>query len=245
MKKLLIVACSIVLLCHARLILAAQNIDELSINEAYIQYKVAIPDADIRNDKITVEKGIQQLFWDEENLKAEGPVKNRMKDGEWKIYYAGTQGKIIKARGSYTQNKRHGQWVTFSEKGNVLFKLNYKNDMLDGVLNEFNEAGVPVSEIFYKNDIIDGTFKQYYPDGNPKEISMYSKGKKDGTENLFYSNGKRMSVGEYKNGSKTGLWKYYYNSGKRKSEGHYKNGKKTGKWRIYDENEKLANTEDF
>lgn len=245
MKKLLIAVCSIVLLCHARFISADQNFDYLSIDEANIQYKVTIPDLDIQNDKITVEKGIQKFFWDEEDLKAEGPVKNSLKEGEWKLYFEGTHGKTVKAKGSYVQDKRHGQWISFSENGNVLFKLNYKNGMLDGVLNEFTESGVPVSEIIYKNNIIDGTFKQYYPDGNPKEISMYSKGKKNGTENLFYPNGKRMSVGEYKNGTRDGLWKYYYNTGKRKSEGRYKNGKKSGKWRIYDENEKLANTEDF
>lgn len=124
MKKIFICIFSLILLCHASLIIADQNSDESQYNSNTFQ--VITPDYDIADDEITIDKGIQKFFWDKNNLKAEGPVKNRQKEGFWSIYFNETEGKALKAQGSYLRNERNGQWILYHENGKTLSRQTYK-----------------------------------------------------------------------------------------------------------------------
>lgn len=199
---------------------------------------------ELENFQITEKSGSFSIAEAGGAIKAEGIVKNSQKNGDWKIFYEGSDGKDIFSRGEYRSDKKTGLWVYYYPNGKTRLKVNYRDGKLNGPIFEFSEDGIPLSEIMFKNNLKDGVYRLYYNNGNPKEISMYSKDKKEGTENLYYPNGKRSSIGQYKKGMKDGLWRYFDETGKRKSDGHYKKDEKTGKWRIYDENEKVVNTED-
>lgn len=244
MKKILIIS-MIILSVYALQLAADEIIDKPGEEFSSNKIQMIIPDEDIQNDDIETGNGIHRVYWSKNSLKTEGTVRNGMKEGEWTIFFEDSEGKIIRAKGSYLKNNLHGQWITYYKDGRVQSRQTYLHGKLNGIYYQFSENGVPIAEITFKKGIKNGVYKQYYPDGKPKEISMYANDIKHGTENLFYPNGKRISIGIYQNGARDGLWKFFHDNGKRKYLGRYKNGKKTGQWKIFDENDKQISVSDF
>src|SRR5271169_6442056 len=91
------------------------------------------------NVKITGTPGAQyKLFWSDKSLRAEGPVVSGMKNGLWKFYNKGTNGKGIMA------------------------EVPFKNDLIDGEVKEYYPAGRLQSKTKYKNGIMNGSLMTFY-----------------------------------------------------------------------------------
>ena len=145
---------------------------------------------ELAEDVIDIKNGHFILYWSPEIIRAEGPVSNHQKDGEWKYYYNDSNDKTVKKVGVYRSGLKQGQWITYYRDGRIMKKESFRNDELNGAVFVYTPEGIPLSEVWYRNGKKHGVYREYYPDGKPKEISMYTDDKKNGTENLYYTTGK-------------------------------------------------------
>lgn len=121
-----------------------------------------------------------------------GPWRQRTKDGVEQISYVA--GKIsgpytafyrdgaIKERGSLTDKKKIGNWITYAPDGTKLEQVSYVNDKLEGPA------------------------VKYFPDGKNAETKSYHVGKLDGKFTSFHETGAKAEEGDYLNGQKVGHW---------------------------------------
>jgi antitoxin component YwqK of YwqJK toxin-antitoxin module len=60
--------------------------------------------------------GFGGIYYDDENIEAEGKVKGGKAIGEWKFYYYGGK---IKRKGKYIEGKMEGSWIYYNYDGSV------------------------------------------------------------------------------------------------------------------------------
>lgn len=191
------------------------------------------------------------LFEGEEIKYPNGTIKELSK---WKSYY------ITEIK----NNKRNGVSIKYDKNGEVIWKGNFKDNLLDGPFKNYGERWI--KEGMYKNDLIEGevlsidkkdgsTIKEFYrngllegekiyynPDGSIDEIYEYKKGKLNGTSKKFREEGKIYEVLEWKDDEKNGKYIKYDSEGRIEEMEEYKNGmidgvaKKFSKGKIISEN---------
>lgn len=93
--------------------------------------------------------------------------------------------------GEFANGAKHGEWLTFSKKGNLIRKINYKNGILDGAV-----------QIFFLT-------------GKPKLTGKFSDGQKVEEWNYFNAKGKLIMQGNYDANKPTGTWSIYDKKGKK------------------------------
>ena len=148
----------------------------------------------------------------------------------------------------------NGEKISYLPDGSKYTSKHYKNDQLDGPLQEFDPGGalayqvnfeddnavsytyigkdgknVPDIPIAYKN----GPLKAFYANGNPSRICFYSNGTKNGPDIIYYANGQPRSTDTVSFGTYEGIGKEYYPNGKLKSVYQYKTGNVVGIGREY------------
>jgi len=115
------------------------------------------------------------------------------------------------ATGGYDADReRHGEWMMYTESGNLIEIINYIHGKADG------------------------NVKMYYP--NTKNLvldCMYGNGKRNGYYKYYFENGNMHEDGFYKDGTRHGHWKIYAPDGSLEEEGEYVNGNKEGEWMDY------------
>ena len=191
-------------------------------------------------DKISIENGNTELFWDDGSLKGRGRIVNSSKTGNWVYFHPGTNGTQKLFEGAYLNGKRNGIWKEFDEKGKLLATVGYSNGVLNGEVTVFFEnSNIPHTTKLYRNGIQTGAFAEHYPKGNLKERSMYVNGQRDGAATFFYPSGKIHSRGSYSKGFKEGRWQYNDEKGLPLESGTYSNGIKTGAWANPDNNNSM------
>ena len=57
-------------------------------------------------------------------------------------------------QGSFLYGKRQGLWITYSEAGNKLTEVHYKDDQLNGVYIVYDVNGTVVQRLNYRNDAL-------------------------------------------------------------------------------------------
>ncbi len=202
------------------------------------------PDFDYLNQltseiELKKKSGNEKIYFSDEQLKAEGKVKNGKMTGQWS-FYSREEGKtFLKCKGNFTNGMKNGKFIVYFPNGRTKQITHYRKGMLNGPVTKFSQRGIPLYQIFYKNNKKHGIYREYFPDGKPKEFSKYKNGIKDGPENKYSPNGKRISMGKYTNGKKNGLWKYKYENGRLKAKGYFKDDKKVSKWKYYDRENKI------
>ena len=79
--------------------------------------------------------------------------------------YLGTR-VVYKSKGTFKENKKHGLFVVWSEKGNK------------------------IQEQHWENGDLEGTFIEYYESGQKRSETNYSKGLKHGVKTTWYMGAK-------------------------------------------------------
>jgi antitoxin component YwqK of YwqJK toxin-antitoxin module len=113
-----------------------------------------------------------------------------------KTYYP--NGKL-ESTGTLINGKKNGTWVYYFENGNVSRKINFKDDLEDGLVKTFFPDNKRNEEIFYSNGNVDSLYR-FYRTGKMKERTYYSSNRKDRNTFLFDSLGNGKTEYIFKNG---------------------------------------------
>lgn len=135
-------------------------------------------------------------------------------------------GKLIE-EGILINGKKNGAWVTYFEdkEDRVKSIANYVNDNLNGQFLTFSNRGQIETQTSYINGQYDGVYTKYRF-GNVEETATYINGQMDGTFKQFYNSNKLKLEAQYKNGKQHGSYKYYDEEGNIMMEYEYANGEK-------------------
>jgi len=147
-----------------------------------------------------------QIVWYKNKVKkAEGTLKNHLREGYWRFWY---ENGALKAEGNFVKNKMNGYW-----------KYYYSNGQLQ-------------SEGNYQENKKQGEWKFYYPTGQLKSVGNFVGGLRNGEWIEYYENGKIFFKGFYKNDLANGFWQYYFNDGSFYQAGNFENDVRVGAWKI-------------
>ena len=71
--------------------------------------------------------GILTYFFEDGEIKAQGPFENNMMEGEWKFYKKGIG---LWQVGNFKNNQKHGRIVRYNEKGEVEYDETFEEGKL-------------------------------------------------------------------------------------------------------------------
>ena len=183
-------------------------------------------------DEANKEQGPWKEYYQNGQMKAKGTYKDGKRIGEWVFYHP--TGKV-EQKGVYDNKGRaQGVWKWYYEDGKLLREENYLNNLLDGETTEFDEDGKIITKGYY----VEGQKEEHweYDLGDYKEVGKYKSDRRDSIWVHYYlPEGKIRYRGNYIDGNPDGKHVYYYRNGKVKEEGKYVVGRKEGEWYYYDE----------
>lgn len=178
---------------------------------------------------------VATVYWQDKTLMAQGPVSGGKKNGLWKVYARGSNGKSIMSEVNFKDDAIEGEMKEFYPSGRQRCVSHFKNGVLEGSRMSYYENGIGKVEEFFKNGKKSGKSFEYYANGTTKENAYYKDDIRDGISNTFYTNGRRQAMGRYVMGKKNGPWEYYdEETGMPQSKGNYTDDEKTGPWAIFD-----------
>lgn len=183
------------------------------------------------------------------------------KQGKWVKYHE--DGKTIRYKGQFKDDKPIGKFVYYFETGEVQTILEYEEDgsaaaktyfpegslmtkgyyvdqQKDGIWWYFSADKLLIAKEVYKNGKLEGKSYKFFPTeigAQPivlEEVN-YVNGLAEGEWSRYYKDGKIQMKGKYLNGLQHGECIWYTTSGKADVVGYFKEGKKHGQWRFYDE----------
>ncbi len=131
-------------------------------------------------------------------LKHSDPAKNKVHsicgeiDGDWLIY--NPEGKII-AEGPYKNKKKNGKWKEYKDSVEVSFG-NYIDDVKNGTWVTKNNK-VTVTKGAYKNGEPNGKWKYYYPTGKIMKKGKYKEGMMVGSWDFYSAGGEKTLTEVY------------------------------------------------
>tara|TARA_B110000285_G_C15076312_1_gene590946 strand:+ start:1095 stop:1580 length:486 start_codon:yes stop_codon:yes gene_type:complete len=111
-------------------------------------------------------------------------------------------GKVTgKSQGSFKNGKKEGDWVSYSDNGQLEAKGNYKNGRQEGDWTGYwSMNGQLLYSITYKNGKPHGEWVSYHPNGELDDKGKFQNGKKEGVWVVYYNDGVLMSKHNYKDG---------------------------------------------
>lgn len=118
-------------------------------------------------------KGRKEGQWvtyysDGKKVKLRGNYSNNRPEGDYKRYYENNK---LKEKGSFGFTKFKGELLRYHENGNLAYKGNYNNDGVEsGLIQYFYENGNVELEYIVKNGKLSGELKRFFADGSIKEI---------------------------------------------------------------------------
>jgi len=181
------------------------------------------------------EEGKREGIWEEYyvngNLKARGTYRNDLKVGNWVYYHENGQ---LEQQGVYAENgKPLGKWVWYYENGNLWREEFFINGLQDGLVTEFDPYGNVISEGEYFEGLEEG--KWIYNLENHRIEGTYTAGQRNGMWRHFYANGQLSFEGQFINDVPNGNHIFYWENGNKKDEENYVMGRKEGDWIRYNE----------
>ncbi len=159
---------------------------------------------DFRNDK---KHGLSCWFTSQGKMIGEAHYDSGIKSGSHKEWYTDTTIPRLRSIEHHLQGKRHGLFMKWSFKGQLLLYGVYVNDEKDGRFIAWYEEryGIKIKE-FYNVGIRHGKCVEYYePDivqrsktgPIPKEVGFYDHGMRTGIWRNYWSNGQLKTETEY------------------------------------------------
>jgi antitoxin component YwqK of YwqJK toxin-antitoxin module len=176
---------------------------------------------------------INSFIYNERGVKiSEGIVDEQgNRKGEWKDFYVTGE---LRAKGSYSNNRRTGDWIFYFKNGKVEQKGRFLNGRFDGEWIWYYDTGEIWREETYFNGSEDGYAVEYCRSGDIIAAGNYINGEKDGE--WIHVVGDHKEVGDYISGLREGEWIYYYENGSKKFEGNYVRGLPDGNQFYYYKN---------
>lgn len=150
------------------------------------------------------------------------------KQGEW-ITKDGRNTKI----GSYADDQKHGQWVTFNENDYVSLVENYEHGILDGFVVKMDNRGYVNSSVSWNMGEKDGKELEYTYGGRVIGLKTWKNGQLDGLTTLYYDNGKLQENGYYSQNKRHGLTTWYDYDGNKIAEYMYYQGQLNGDQKTF------------
>lgn len=178
------------------------------------------------------------VYWSDKAIKATGPVNTGKKNGTWKLYFPGTEGRSLQAEVTFRYDVVDGKFKEYYPSGRLKVETDYRNGTRSGRHMLYYENGVGKLEEYYRDGVKNGKSFDYYENGYTRENAYFKEGVRDGMSSSFYENGKRKAVGRYAGGKKNGRWEFFSPEGILTSRGSYVNDRKSGVWTYYDESGK-------
>lgn len=183
---------------------------------------------------------------------SEGYLVAGRPDGYWKTYYTNGQ---VKSEGNRENFLLSGTWLFYSEEGDTLESIDYRNDKKNGYHfkyeyetdKEGKKYQLVVSKELYLNDIKENK-SLYYQHGKLFQEVNYVQGERSGLTRQFESDGRIVKLMNYrrnvmistetinqfdKKGLKTGVWKDFYPSGELQLVRSYLSDKLDGIYKEY------------
>ncbi len=155
------------------------------------------------------------------------------RQGTWKYYHPNG---LISELGKFENNRRTGNWKTFSDKGGLIAEGYYILDLEAGQWFNYYDNGSLESIGSFKNGEKDGLWGYFHKNSKPMYEETWQQGKLMSLTDFTDENGEVHSSGNLKNG--LGLRINYTVNGTKYSEGPYKSGQPNGKWTFFDEKER-------
>jgi len=190
--------------------------------------------------------------------------RNGLKQGRWKFFYPNG---LVQLDGVYKDDKKHGYFKEYDEKGQLLSVKKYYNDVEEkeapelvslSIKTDYYPSGKVKTVASYNGETPDGVRREYAEDGKITAGYIFHKGNltgegivneegdKEGPWKEYYEDGTLRSTGVYDKGVKVGEWKFYYSNGKLEQKGKFnKKGKPDGTWTWYFEDGTLQREQAF
>jgi uncharacterized protein len=186
-------------------------------------------------DGIVDEGGNKQGPWEEfftdGGLRAKGTYINNKRTGEWVFYHE--NGKPEQEGSFDEQGRAVGKWVWYYDNGNLWREEFFINGLQDGLVTEFDEDGNILAEGEYFEGQKEGPW--FYNINKRRIEGIYSMGARNGMWKHFFSNGQLSFEGQFIDDNPNGRHVYYYDTGIRKDEENYVMGRKEGNWTRFNE----------
>lgn len=109
----------------------------------------------------------------------------------------------IQMTGTYKSirpDNKDGHFIYWYENGQKQMECTYKNNYLQGTLQEWYISGQQETYQEFNNGTLDGDFKSWSEDGRIKLKARYRKGEKHGNFQSFYPNGQKIRDDYFENG---------------------------------------------
>jgi antitoxin component YwqK of YwqJK toxin-antitoxin module len=149
-------------------------------------------------------------YYGNSNLVGTGKMEGDKKEGVWKIY----------ARKELADNPKTAiaevdeLEVTKNFYLDVpLYRLEFKNNLLEGIFEEFYRAGSTKKVVNYQNGMLHGDFFEFSESGELLLSGNYVEGQKSGDWTVFRSDGNVKSEYSYENNLLVGTSTSYYANG--------------------------------
>ena len=131
-----------------------------------------------------------------------------------RLYFENEQ---LMAEGRYKEMKKDSLWINYNSQGFIISREIYALDKLNGLRVTYYLEGQGEDEEKmltienYKDSLLDGSFESFFIKGNIQKQGNYIKGNKDGIWLIYNPDGQLASKANYKNDVLHG-WSYAYNS---------------------------------
>lgn len=162
--------------------------------------KLIKSEVDFQDDK---KHGLSRWYTSQGKMIGEAHYEGGLKSGSHKEWYTDSGTPRLRSIEHHLQGKRHGLFMKWSFKGQLLLYGVYVNDEKDGRFVAWYEEyyGIKIKE-FYLSGVRHGKCVEYYEPVNsikntPKEVGYYDHGMRIGIWETYWSNGQLKTQTEY------------------------------------------------
>ncbi len=143
----------------------------------------------------------------------------------WAVPESDPKWRILIERGTYREDKKHGEWITyFEETGHPLTLISYDDGIPHGSVTYWDTKGEKLGATTMDHG--NGEWLEYDRDGKVLAMGIIADGNKDGP----WVDGN--NTGAYKDGKRDGEWTYLNSDGSVLTKGVLINGLPSGVWKL-------------
>ncbi len=162
--------------------------------------------------------------------------------GNWEWFFP--NGKTAR-KSTFVAGKLDGETTYYNDKGILLSRNQYKDNLLEGLGENYKLIGYKYEEVNYTNDKQNGTKVGFYQDGSKRYELDMKDGKENGDYTMYFDDGKVMVKSKFKDGEKDQQYITYYRDGTVSSTENHSNGNIDGKYEAFYENGQMSQEGNF
>lgn len=136
------------------------------------------------------------IYGSDQGILEQGYYLNGYREGVYTKFH--TNGYVNVVTG-YVHGKMEGQSVVADDRGQILERFTYHNDLLHGSYIKFNRTRLKEKKEYVKG-AVEGIVELYYPNGKIMERSNYTNGTRNGISQWFDQEGNLSIEYSYNNG---------------------------------------------